>query len=82
MSYDSTTHHVFTDIVLVPSSVTTCASIVHIKMTAFTGSEHAYCVILFPETQSATIVQCRFRTQYGKDPPSRPTIYSWHQTFC
>ncbi|PSN29804.1 hypothetical protein C0J52_27586 [Blattella germanica] len=51
-------------------------------MTAFTGAESPYCVFLFLETQSATIVQRRFRTQHGKDPPSRPTIYSWHQTFC
>ncbi|KAJ9578725.1 hypothetical protein L9F63_005087 [Diploptera punctata] len=50
-------------------------------MAAFTGAEHARCVFLFEETKSATIVQHRFRTQYGKDHPSRPTIYSWHQTF-
>ncbi|PSN33252.1 hypothetical protein C0J52_23043 [Blattella germanica] len=28
------------------------------------------------KTQSATIVQHRFRTQYGKELPNRPTIYS------
>lgn len=50
-------------------------------MAAFTGAERARCVFLFEETKSATVVQRRFRTQYGKDPPSRPTIYSWHQTF-
>ena len=78
MSYDITTHQVFTNIVLVTSFVTACASVVHIKMVAFTGAESAYCVFLFQETQSATIFQRRFQTQYGKDPPSRPTIYSWH----
>jgi hypothetical protein len=28
---------------------------------------------------SATQVQRIFRTQYHKEPPSRPTIYSWHK---
>ncbi|PSN52478.1 hypothetical protein C0J52_11201 [Blattella germanica] len=51
-------------------------------MITFTGAESAYCVFLLEETQFATIVQRRFRTQYDKDPPSRPTIYTWHQTFC
>ncbi|PSN58495.1 hypothetical protein C0J52_00815 [Blattella germanica] len=32
-------------------------------MAAFTGAERAYCVFLFQETQSATIVQHRFCTQ-------------------
>ncbi|PSN35097.1 hypothetical protein C0J52_24429 [Blattella germanica] len=50
-------------------------------MAAFTGAKHAYCVYLFQETQSATIVQCRIRTQYDEDPPGRPTIYSWYQKF-
>ncbi|PSN42789.1 hypothetical protein C0J52_18126 [Blattella germanica] len=44
-------------------------------MTAITGAERVYWVFLFQKTQSATIVQSRFRTQYGKGPPSRPTIY-------
>ncbi|PSN56093.1 hypothetical protein C0J52_05891 [Blattella germanica] len=48
-------------------------------MAAFTGVEHAYCMFLFQETQSATIVQHRFCTQYGKDPSITPTIYPWHQ---
>ncbi|PSN46625.1 hypothetical protein C0J52_16822 [Blattella germanica] len=41
-------------------------------MTYFTGAERAYCVSLFQDSQSATVVQSRFRTQFGKDPPSRP----------
>ncbi|PSN52506.1 hypothetical protein C0J52_11225 [Blattella germanica] len=44
-------------------------------MAACTGAERAYCAFLFQETQSATIVQRRFCTLYGKDPPSRPTIF-------
>ncbi|PNF13977.1 hypothetical protein B7P43_G08668, partial [Cryptotermes secundus] len=35
----------------------------------------------FKETKSATQVQRKFRTQYRKEPPSRPTIYSWHKNF-
>ena len=27
------------------------------------------------------MIQHRFRTQYDKDPPSQPKIYSWHQSF-
>ena len=64
MSYDSKIHQVFTDIVLVPNFVTA----------ALTGAERAYCLFLFQETQSATIVQRKFCTQYGKDPPSKPMI--------
>ncbi|KDR17427.1 CUG-BP- and ETR-3-like factor 2 [Zootermopsis nevadensis] len=50
-------------------------------MATFTGAERARCVLWFEETKSATMVQRNFRTQYGKDPPSRPTIYSWHKNF-
>ena len=50
-------------------------------MATFTGAERARCVLWLHETNSATSVQRRFRNEFGKDPPSRPTIYSWHKTF-
>lgn len=50
-------------------------------MATFTGAERARCVLLYHETNSATAVQRRFRTEYQKEPPSRPTIYSWHKNF-
>ena len=52
-------------------------------MATFTGAERARCVLglLFHETNSATSVQRRFRNEFRKDPPSRPTIYSWHNNF-
>jgi hypothetical protein len=43
-------------------------------MATFTGAERARCVFWFEETKSATQVQRKFRTQYRKEPPSRPTI--------
>jgi hypothetical protein len=38
------------------------------------GTWFANCVFWFQETKSATQVQRKFRTQYLKEPPSRPTI--------
>ncbi|KAG8272517.1 hypothetical protein J6590_039224 [Homalodisca vitripennis] len=66
---------------VVPSSATASASFVCNKMATFTGAERARCVLLFHETNSATSVQSRFRTEYGRDPPSRPPSYSWHKNF-
>ncbi|KAG8260407.1 hypothetical protein J6590_097769 [Homalodisca vitripennis] len=66
---------------LVPSSATVSASFVCTKMATLTGAERARCVLLFHETNAATSVQRRFRTEYGRDPPSRPSIYSWHKNF-
>jgi transposase len=66
---------------VVPNTTTTSAPAVVIKMATYTGEERANCVFWFEETKSATQVQREFRTQYRKDPPSRPTIYSWHKTF-
>uniref|UniRef100_A0A1B6IPZ7 DUF4817 domain-containing protein n=1 Tax=Homalodisca liturata TaxID=320908 RepID=A0A1B6IPZ7_9HEMI len=66
---------------VIPSSATASASFVCTKMATFTGAERARCVLLFHETNSATSVQRRFRTEYGRDPPSRPSIYSWHKNF-
>jgi transposase len=50
-------------------------------MATFTCVEHVRYVFWFEETTSATQVQRKFRTQYRKEPPSRPTIYSWHKNF-
>jgi transposase len=50
-------------------------------MADFIGSERASCVFWFEETKSAIQVQRKFRAQYSKQPPSRPTIYSWHKNF-
>ncbi|KAG8294813.1 hypothetical protein J6590_094331 [Homalodisca vitripennis] len=66
---------------VVPSSATASASFVCTKMATFTGAERAGCVLLFHETNSATSVQRKFRTEYGRDPQSRPSIYSWHKNF-
>ncbi|PNF19071.1 hypothetical protein B7P43_G11300 [Cryptotermes secundus] len=50
-------------------------------MATFTGAERAFCVFWFEETKSATQAQRKFCTQHRKEPPSRPTIYSWHKNF-
>ncbi|KAJ4437533.1 hypothetical protein ANN_17678 [Periplaneta americana] len=42
--------------------------------TPMRGAERARCVFLFEETKSTTVVQRRFRTQYGKNPPTRATF--------
>lgn len=49
---------------------------VEVKMVTFIGAEGVPCVIRFEETKSATNLQRKFRTQYRKQPPSRPTIYT------
>jgi hypothetical protein len=56
--------------IVVRKTATASASAVEIKMATLTGAERE-------ETKSAT----QFRTQYDKEPPSRPTIYSWHENF-
>jgi hypothetical protein len=50
-------------------------------MTTFTGAKRARCVFWSEETKSATQVKRKFRIQYLKEPPSRPTFYSWHKNF-
>jgi hypothetical protein len=50
-------------------------------MAIFTGPERACSVFWSEETKSATQVERKFRIQYRKEPPSRPTIYSWHKNF-
>jgi hypothetical protein len=66
---------------VVPNTITASAPAVEIKMATFTGAERAHCVFWFEETKSTTQDQRKFRTQYHKEPPSRPTIYSWHKNF-
>jgi hypothetical protein len=39
------------------------------------------CVFWLEEKKSSTQVQGKFRFQCRKEPPSRPSIYSWHKNF-
>ena len=66
---------------VVPNTATASAPAFEIKMATITGAERAPCVFWFEETKSATQVQRKFRTKYRKEPPNRPTIYSWHTNF-
>ncbi|GBO42255.1 hypothetical protein AVEN_74608-1 [Araneus ventricosus] len=43
--------------------------------------EQAQVVAWFIEFKSATQVQRKFRTTYNRIPPSRHTIYEWHERF-
>jgi hypothetical protein len=65
----------------VPNTTTASAPAVEIKMATSTGAESARCVFWFEETKSATQDQRKFRTQCRKEPPSRPTVYSWQKNF-
>ena len=66
---------------LVRNSVTVSAREVNFKMSALMGVEHARRVLWFKESKSATAVQWHLHTHYHSNPPSRPNIYLWHQTF-
>ena len=46
-----------------------------------TPQEKTQCVSWFIETKSDTQAQRKYRTKYGTDPPSRPSIYRWHKKF-
>ena len=46
-----------------------------------TPEEKAQCVSWFIETKSDVQTQRNYRTKYGKDPPSRPSIREWHKKF-
>jgi hypothetical protein len=37
--------------------------------------EKAFCAIEFAKTNPVTVMQRRFRTQYGKQAPTRQSIY-------
>lgn len=43
--------------------------------------EKAFCVLELAKTNSITVEQWHFRTQYGKPPPTRQSIYHWSQKF-
>ena len=46
-----------------------------------TPQEKAQCVSWFIETKSDLQTQRNFRTKYGRDPSSRPSIRGWHEKF-
>ncbi|GBO26763.1 hypothetical protein AVEN_170709-1 [Araneus ventricosus] len=43
--------------------------------------EQAQVVMWFIEFKSSTQVERKFRTTDNRSPPSRPTIYEWHERF-
>ncbi|GBM54891.1 hypothetical protein AVEN_158323-1 [Araneus ventricosus] len=45
------------------------------------SQEKTQCVVWFIETKSDTQVQRNFWTQYGREPPSLPTIRAWYTSF-
>ena len=49
------------------------------KMT--TPQEKAQCVSWLIETKSDVQTQRNYRSKYGRDPPSRPSIRLWHKKF-
>ena len=49
------------------------------KMT--TPQAKAQCVHWFIETKSNFYTQGNYRSKYGRDPPSRPSIRLWHKKF-
>ena len=46
-----------------------------------TTQEKAQCVSWFIETKSDVQTQRNYRSKYGRDPPSRPSIRLWHKKF-
>jgi hypothetical protein len=48
---------------------------------ATSGAEKAFCVLEFDKNKCATHVQRKFRTKYGKNPPTRKAVYHWHKKF-
>jgi hypothetical protein len=48
---------------------------------AATKQEKAFCVLDYAQCQSVTTVQRNFRRRFGKDPPTRKSIYDWHRKF-
>jgi hypothetical protein len=40
------------------------------------------CVLQFEQNHSATLVQRWFHTNYGKEAPTRKSIYKWHKSFA
>jgi hypothetical protein len=52
------------------------------KMEYFTDVEKAKCVLKFTQNHSATLAQRWFHTNYGKEAPTRKSIYMWHKWFA
>ena len=61
---------------------------------SFTGKEKAFCVLEFDKNNSnviwiptyfqhviSTCVQCKFQTEFSKQPPDQCTIQKWHAKF-
>jgi transposase len=48
---------------------------------AASEQEKAFCVLEFAKTTSVSSVQQHFRTHYGKNPPTRKSIYDWCKQF-
>jgi len=46
-----------------------------------TPQEKARCVSWFIETKSDMQTQRKYRSKYGRDPPSCPSICAWHRKF-
>ena len=46
-----------------------------------TPQEKAQCVSWFIETKSDVQTQRNYRSKYGRDSPSRPSIRLWHKKF-
>ena len=46
-----------------------------------TPQEKAQCVSWFIETKSDVQAQQKYRTKYGRYPPSSPSIHRWHKKF-
>jgi hypothetical protein len=46
-----------------------------------TVQEKVMCVLWFFEIKSVIKIQCRYRTQYGNDPPSDNDIRRWLKQF-
>jgi hypothetical protein len=51
-------------------------------MEVYSGPEKAHCVFWYNETKSVTVVECRFCTEYGKEPPARKMVYVWYRLFA
>jgi hypothetical protein len=47
------------------------------SVTMSTAQEQVQCVFGLAELQSLTSVQCHFRTQYGRQPPTHKSIQFW-----
>ena len=46
-----------------------------------TPQEKTQTVFWFIDTKSDVQTQQKYRTKYGRDPPSRPSFYQWHKKF-